>query len=169
MEIRGIRLNRNSFERRILITKTSAFSFLNTAYSHHDEVLSGVEAAIASTASMQREVVADSRRAKEEHAIKFIDIAENEVVERNFEVATANNKEIIISRERPGAYLLAPDQVQAARNLEILGLEVTTLSGDMSLPVQVYRVDAQQIAAARLHSMRPPAPQIRSVQTRPFP
>ncbi len=155
MEIRGIRLNRNSFERRILITKTSAFSFLNTAYNHHNEVLSGVEAAIASTASMQREVVADSRSAREEHAIKFIDIAENEVVEEKFEMATAYQKEVLISRVRPGAYLLSPDQTKAARNLEILGLEVTTLSGNMSLPVEVYRVDAQQIAAEKYQGYRP--------------
>ncbi len=155
MEIRGIRLNRNSFERRILITKTSAFSFLETAYNHHDEVLEGVLAAIASTESMQREVVADSRRAKEEHTIKFIDIAENEVVEQKFEIATANQKEIIISRERPGAYLLSPDQTQAVRNLEILGLDVTTLASDISLPVQIYRVDIQQVAAEKFQGYRP--------------
>lgn len=155
MEIRGIRLNRNSFERRVFITYTAAFSYLRTAYESYDMVLSGVNEAIQSTVARAHEVVVKSKKMKVELPVKFIDISENEMVENVFPMASSKEMTPIISRERPYAYLLLPDQTKAIENLLILGLDVDTLSAAKTFKVQSYNVIAQEIEASKYQNYFP--------------
>ncbi len=155
MEIRGIQLNRNSFERRVFITHTAAFSYLQTAYDNHKKVWEGVEEAIQSTISRNREVIVKSEKANKELPIKFIDIGENEAVENVFPVASSKEMQAVISRERPLAYLLPPDQTQAVKNLTILGVKVDTLTTNKNFEVESYQVKAQEIEPSKYQGYFP--------------
>ena len=155
MEIRGISLNRNSFERRVDITQTTAFSFLQTSYNEYERVLKGVNEAIASTIAMKQKVVADSRRKVETKSIKFIDIGENEAVENEFEVASAKEMIPLIVRERPLAYVLPPDQTTAINNLIMLGFTIDTLQSEQTWMVESYTVEEQLIQGAQYQGYYP--------------
>lgn len=155
MEIRGIRLNRNSFERRVLITESTAFSYLNTAYENYQQVLDGVNKAIKSTISMERDVVADSRRVFESKPLKFIDIGENEVVEKTYKVASTYEMEKLIVRKRPQAYILLPEQQEAIEKLKMLGLQIHTLEEDRKLQVEAYQVQKQLIEISKYQDYFP--------------
>ncbi|QSE98756.1 M14 family zinc carboxypeptidase [Fulvivirga lutea] len=155
MEIRGIRLNRNSFERRVYITYTAAFSYLKTAYENHDRVLAGVNEAIESTIAREHDVVIKSKKSNVELPIKFIDIAENEAVENEFPVASSKEMTPVVSRERPYAYVLPSNQTQAIENLRILGLDIDTLKTPQTFEVQSYVVEAQEIEASKYQGYFP--------------
>lgn len=159
MEIRGVKLNRTSFERRVLITQEAAFSFLETAYFNYEDVYRGVNQAIASTIAMEEKVVADSKRVTDREKLKFIDFAENKVIETEFDVATSIGMEPSIIRVRPYAYLLSADQTEAIKNLEILGLKIENISSQ-KLEVETYRVTNQQIAPEKYQGYFPNTVQV---------
>jgi len=103
---------------------------------------------IEATISRRRKVIADSRRKIEKTDLKFIDIAENEVIETEFEVASTQEMEPLIVRERPLAYLLPREEKTAIANLIMLGLEIDSLEQEHALEVESYVVRGQLVQGA---------------------
>lgn len=165
MEIRGIRLNRTSFERRVFITRECALSYLQTAYLHADEVVSGVEEAIGSTLRREREVVVTSSRTRETRPVEFIDFDSNERISTEQDIATARQMKPELVRDRPYAYLLMPDQETAAEKLTILGLEVEQLMEQTRLEVEVYDVKSVQEAPIKFQGYFPATAETELVTT----
>ncbi len=147
MEIRGIKLNRTSFKRRVYITYLTALSYLKTAYENAEAIKKGIEEAIASTLTTNRPVVVNAERLEEKLNIPFIDIAKNKKVEDTFIVANALKMKTLLTRQRPYAYILSPEQTEAVKNLRVLGIEVDVLKKSKKINVESYRIISQEIRA----------------------
>lgn len=136
IEIRGVALGRTSFKRRVMSTYWVAESYLRTAVERADDV----REVLARSAAMQEPVVVTSRRKVKAATLNAIDLATEELVELDVTVRDALESSPRLVRQRPFAYVLAPEAAEHAERLRILGLNVQELSEPRTLQVESYRI-----------------------------
>lgn len=136
VEVRGVALGRTSFKRRTMSTFWTASSYLNSAYQEHKQVKKEIEKAVAS----DHKVVAKSRRSVSKYNMPMIDIATNAIIKPEVILRNALESEPTLSRERPTAYIILPEQKALIKRLRILGLQVEQLQTRQAIEVENYKV-----------------------------
>jgi hypothetical protein len=83
-------------------------------------------------------------------SLPAIDIATNNEIKVPVTIHNALQSEPILTRKRPGAYIILPSAKRAVENLKILGLEVDSLTQETELEVQVeaYSLNEQDSDSA---------------------
>ena len=141
IEIRGVGIGRTSLKRRIQSIFLIAYSYLKTAYENADEVKAEINKAVTNP---NPEVVVKSSHPVAKEKLKMIDLDTNKEIEIDVNLADAWKSKAILSRARPSAYILLPDQVVLVDKLKILGLQVTELKNATELEVENYIVSEYQ-------------------------
>lgn len=140
IEIRGVGLGRTSFKRRVLCTFTVALSYLQSSYEHGEEL----RAVIAKAREDQSPAVVSTERLKEERDIYMIDVESSDSISLRGVVRDAWQSTAKLSRARPTAYILLPENTALVARLKTLGLEVLSLDSPQSLEVESYTVSEYQ-------------------------
>jgi len=141
IEIRGVGIGRTSLKRRVQSIFLIAFSYMKTAYENPDEVKAEINSAVANP---NPEVVAKSLIPVEKEKLKMIDLDTNKEIEIDVNLGDAWKSKAVITRKRPSAYILLPDQVILIEKLKILGLHVTELKKSTELEVENYIITEYQ-------------------------
>lgn len=154
MEIRGVRLGKQSLGRRVYTFYTVAESFLKTAYDHAAEVLR----ITGQITPPEQEVVVTSRPASSEaYTIPFISMDTNKVVDVNVNATFALHSAPVLSRSRPEAYLIEATYPEIIQKLRELGVEVYPLQELKSMEVESYVVtsyDQEYISFEKFYPVR---------------
>ncbi len=137
IEIRGVGLGRTSLKRRVQSIFLIAFSYMKTAYDNTEEVKAEIAKAVENP---NPEVVAKSSNPVEKEKLKMIDLDTNKEIEIEVNLADAWKSKALITRKRPSAYILLPDQVVLVEKLKILGLQLTELKKSTELEVENYSI-----------------------------
>lgn len=140
LEIRGVGLGRTSFKRRVYTSYQIALSYLRTAAADRAHLTE----TLAKAAATRQPVVVLSRKKVYPDSLSFIDIGSGKVVSMLSTLHSALESTPTLTRSRPTAYLLLPDQKRAVRVLRGLGLRVDSLAAGRSLDVQTLRPGALQ-------------------------
>ncbi|KAK1992130.1 carboxypeptidase [Colletotrichum falcatum] len=142
IEMRGIYLADQEFQRRTVAGLTMATSVLQTAADNADKVYTTVESSIADFKSSDSEIVVTDS---------------SPVVQRTFTMVNANNGSITqvpvnflsttpvkanITRARPAAYLIPAAWVDLVERLRVSGLEVETLGEPYEGTVEAYSIES---------------------------
>lgn len=141
IEIRGVGIGRTSLKRRVQSIFLIAYSYMKTAYDNADEVKAVINQAVDYP---NPEVVAKSTIPVEKEKLKMIDLDTNKEIEVEVNLGNAWKSKAIITRKRPSAYILLPDQQALIEKLKILGLQVTELKKSTELEVENYIISDYQ-------------------------
>ncbi len=152
MEIRGVRLGKQSLKRRVFTIYTLGESFLKTAYEHADEVLRTT----SQLPSPADDIVVTSRpKSVEDYPIPFISMNTNKMVEVKVNASLSLESTPVLTRKRPDAYIIPATQPEIVRKLRELGIEVKQLDGQQTLEVEAYRVTSRQQEYASFEKFYP--------------
>ena len=141
IEIRGVGIGRTSLKRRVQSIFLIAYSYMKTAYDNVDEVKAEI---IKAVANPNTEVVAKSSHPVEKQKLAMIDLDTNKEIEIDVNLADAWKSKAILSRVRPSAYILLPDQKMLVDKLMILGIQVSELKKSTDLEVENYFISEYQ-------------------------
>jgi hypothetical protein len=114
---------------------------MKTAYDNADEVKAEINKAVANP---NPEVVAKSSHPVEKQKLAMIDLDTNKEIEIDVNLADAWKSKAVITRKRPSAYILLPDQVVLIEKMKMLGLNVTELKKPTELDVENYIISEYQ-------------------------
>ena len=140
VEIRGVGIGRTSFKRRVFSTFLVAKSYLETAWANPKEVRD--ELAKARAAKGLAHVT--TKRKVEPQPVQMIDIDTEETIALDGIVRDAWESSPDLSRSRPSAYIILPENEAIVEKLKILGLEVEQLSTEKTMKVEAYSVSEYQ-------------------------
>lgn len=146
VETRGIGIGRENFLRRVAAQVTTHQSLLETASSHADKILRLVDGARKEIVNKGKKVGDDDKviitsKAKEHpDTLPVVDIAEAKVKKIPVRYFSHTEGKAGLTRERPVAYLLKPDQKNAVRRLKYAGVKVKRLKKTTALSVEGYIV-----------------------------
>ncbi len=137
VEVRGVALGRTSYQRRVFTTYTIARSYIESAINKKDELR---EAIANANATQSDQVVVKASRQRSGEEVPFIDLATNTYIALPVVVRDAWLSKPTLSRERPEAYLILPDNPVVVENLITLGLEVEELNAPEQMKVEAFKV-----------------------------
>jgi len=137
IEIRGGDLGRTSLKRRVYSIFLVATSYLQTAYDNVDEVKTVLKNA---QENPNPEVVVKTSTPVSKQKITFIDLATNDLIDLEVKLSDACTAKPTLTRTRPFAYILLPNQGELAEKLKILGLQVNQLDKEVEFEVENYVV-----------------------------
>jgi hypothetical protein len=146
IEIRGVGLERTSFKRRVYSTFLVAKAYLEMAYTHPTEVRQAIQQAAQ---GRNDSTVVRHKSLVENRPVSMIDLDKQDTVKIDGRVRDAWYSHAVLSRKRPTAYLLMPDQQELVKKMIVLGLEVELLQTPQNLEVEQFRVTEYQQEAAK--------------------
>ena len=136
MEIRGVGLNRTSFNRRVFTTYLLANSFLNTANTYAEEIQSALEKAT----DFNDEIVIKYKKEKTGYSLKMIDVYQNELIPVDVTLYNGLKCKPVLTRKRPNYYIIESELSSVVDKLKTLGLSVDTLKYDEFLEIESYKI-----------------------------
>ena len=136
MEIRGVGLNRTSFNRRVFTTYLLANSFLNTANTYAEEIQSALEKAT----DFNDEIVIKYKKEKSGYSLNMIDVYENKLIPVDVTLHNGLKCKPVLTRKRPNYYIIESELSSVVEKLKILGLSVGTLKYDELLEIESYKI-----------------------------
>ncbi len=143
MEIRGVGLGREHFQRRVFTIYTLAKFYLELAEQDADQIKAILKESAAITADRDKDIVVVSSRPKEPFDWPHIDLHTQRLATTRVLARNGLNAQARLEREKPVAYLLPSDQVEVIRRLQVLGIRMEERNSPSSLEVEQYRlVDA---------------------------
>ncbi|MDA8353971.1 MAG: M14 family metallopeptidase [Firmicutes bacterium] len=153
VETRGIGIGRENFLRRVSAQVTTHQSLLESAAAHADQIEEMVGDARQSlvdkgrTAGDDDELIVKSE-AKEipNSTLPVVDIAEAKIKQIPVRFFSHSDGEATLTRERPTAYFLEPEQQDAVERLKNAGVNVKRLKKETTLPVETYTVTSKETA-----------------------
>ena len=137
IEIRGGDLGRTSYKRRAYSTFLVAVSYLKTAFDCVDEVKSEIKQAVVHP---NPDVVVKFKVPVSKQKLEMIDIETSKKIDVEVNLANDWLTKPTLTRERPTAYILLPDQTILVEKLKVLGLDVQQLKAPVNVEVENYIV-----------------------------
>jgi hypothetical protein len=150
VETRGIGIGRENFLRRVAAQVTTHQSLLETAASRADQIRRLVDGARKEIAEKGKrvgdddEVIVTSRAQEYSTTLPVVDIAEAKVKEIPVRYFSHTEGKAELTRERPLAYLLMPEQTDAAWRLKFAGVKVKRMKKAAKLPVESYIITGKE-------------------------
>ncbi len=136
MEIRGVGLNRTSFNRRVITTYLLANSFLNTSNNNAEQI----KVAIAQANQFNDEIVIKYKKEKSGYSLNMIDVYENKLIPVDVTLFNGLECKPVITRKRPNYYIIEPELITVVNKLKILGLSIDSLKYDELLEIESYKI-----------------------------
>lgn len=150
LEVRGVKLGRTSFKRRVYTAYLVSQSFLQTAYDEGEKIREQLQLAELS----DHEAVIDYKRALYQDSIEVIDLRSRK--QMTIEVPMRDGLQLTAtrSRERPLAYIIPAKEIEIIKRLEILGMELFPLNEAASLELGTYEVVEYMQEAEKFEDIR---------------
>lgn len=136
VEVRGVRLNKTSFKRRMLTAFLIAESFVKTAVEYQTQLKSEIKQAKA-----PEEVSVISKRKKYTGVLPVIDLDKNEIMEMETVFNDALQSSPKLTRKKPDYYLIDTAQTDLIKKLHILGISSEQLEEERTYTVETFVVE----------------------------
>ncbi|WP_242446453.1 M14 family metallopeptidase [Nonlabens agnitus] len=149
IEVRGVKLNKTSFKRRITTTFLVGLSYLETAYNN-DEL---VRKTIQQAQKGQESISVTSSKTVYEGTIEAIDVDTREIIKMEVTLRDAIKMNPELTRKRPEAYLINKNQKKIVEKLKVLGVELEQLSEEKNYSVESFQVTNYDRANAKYEKM----------------
>lgn len=138
IEVRGVRLNKTSFKRRVFTTFLVAESFFKTAVENKDVLREEIKKAQQTST----EITVLSERKRYLDTLQVIDLDTKKVIGLEATINDALQSKPQLTRKRPDYYVIEATQEDLIKKLNVLGLEATQLEQDTSYKVEAMTVKA---------------------------
>jgi len=150
LEVRGVKLGRTSFKRRVFTAFLVSRSFLQTAYDEGEEIREQLKQAQASN----NEAVVDFKRAVYQDSIEVIDLASRKAMP--MEVTMRDGLQLTATKKRPRAlaYIIPAKEEGIIKRLKILGIQLHPLNVDTELALEAYKVVEYQQDAEKFEDIK---------------
>lgn len=147
LEMRGIRLGNQHFQRRVATALIKIEAILELARDQTDDIYSTVEGAIAEFIESNDDIVVTDSYPRSNRTFTMIDQRNGSVVQAPVTWYETTPSKANLTRARPEAYLIPRSWSDVAERLEILGLDVETMNHEFR-----GRVEAMTVASSSLGS-----------------
>ncbi|KAK8121570.1 hypothetical protein PG984_010240 [Apiospora sp. TS-2023a] len=147
LEMRGIRLGDQHFQRRVATALIKMEAILELARDRTDEIYATVEGAIVEFINIDDDIVVTDSYPRSNRTFTMIDQRDGTVVQAPVTWYETTPSRANLTRARPEAYLIPRSWSDIAERLEILGLEVETMEDEFR-----GRVEAMTVASSTLGS-----------------
>lgn len=137
VEVRGVGIGETSFKRRVNSVLIVAISYLNSAYENRGLVKSEIAKA---KKSKHDATVVFEKSIYRDH-IQVIDLDKNEEIKFEITVRDALKSIAKLTRIRPNAYLINPNENEVVERLQTLGLQLDTLKKEIEIEVEYYTIN----------------------------
>ncbi|KAK6217054.1 carboxypeptidase 2 [Colletotrichum tabaci] len=148
-ETRGIRLADQHFQRRVAAGSLAIEALVQTAVDNAEEVLSTIETARREFVEGTGDIVVVDRARVTDATWDFVDVRRGTVVSVPVQFRNSTPTQIDLTRARPEAYVFPRAWADVAEKLEILGVEVETLSEDFAAEAEVLTVETLALADSK--------------------
>ncbi|GIO09152.1 hypothetical protein J31TS6_51800 [Brevibacillus reuszeri] len=152
VETRGIGIGRDDFERRVYSQAVTHSSFIQSAAAHANEIKTAVASARQEITEKGRKandndkivIVSENKRVPDQ-SLMVVDLATAKKVSAPIDWVSSTDAFPVLERERPTAYLMPPAYHDIASKLEQLGVKVSKLAQDTTVPVESYTVSENKV------------------------
>lgn len=145
LEMRGIRLADQHFQRRVATALIKLESILETARDNSEEVYTTVENARKEFISGNEEIVVTDSFTPVNTTFPLVNRETGEVEQVPITLMETTPSVANLTRARPEAYLIPRTWSDVVKKLEILGLEVQTLEYEFHGMVEALNVTSSQL------------------------
>ncbi|KAK7994650.1 hypothetical protein PG991_016238 [Apiospora marii] len=148
LEMRGIRIGNQHFQRRVATALIKIEAILELARDQTDDIYSTVEGAIAEFIDSDDNIVVTDSYPRSNRTFTMIDQRDGSVVQAPVTWYETTPSRANLTRARPEAYLIPRSWADIAERLEILGLEVETLKDEFRGPVEAMTVASSSLGSS---------------------
>jgi hypothetical protein len=145
IEMRGIGLADQEFQRRTAAGLTMLSSIVQTAADNAEEVFTTVEGGIKKFINSNEDVIITDYSEVDIRPFQFVDKNTGEVTKAPVKFASTTPSFANLTRSRPEAYIIPVAWADLAERLRVAGLEVETLSEPFSGTVEALTVTSTSI------------------------
>ncbi|KAL3441551.1 Zn-dependent exopeptidase [Aspergillus insuetus] len=145
LEMRGIGIANQEFQRRTAAGLTMLGSIVKTAADNAEKVLKTVEAGIEAFIESTDDVVITDYSEVETRPFTMVDRENGSVVHPSVRFASTTPSLANLTRSRPEAYLIPVAWADLANRLKVAGLEVETLDQPFDGPVEALTITSVQV------------------------
>ncbi|KAK1982794.1 carboxypeptidase [Colletotrichum cereale] len=142
VEMRGIYLADQEFQRRTVAGLTMATSVLQTAADNAEKVYTTIESSIADFKSSDSDIIVTDSSSMIQRTFTMINANNGSVTQVPIKFLSTTPVKANITRARPAAYLIPAAWADLVERLRVSGLEVETLSGPYKGTVEAYRIES---------------------------
>jgi hypothetical protein len=150
LEVRGVKLGRTSFKRRVYSAYLVSRSFLQTAYEEEERL----RAEIARANLNRDEAVVETKRAVYKDSILVLDLNSRKIMPYEMTVRDGLQLTATKKRVRPLAYIIPKSEEEVLKRLRILGLELHELKLAVEVDLEAYEVTEYQQEAEKFEDIR---------------
>lgn len=155
VEIKGIGLGRDLFDKRVECGFVVTRDYLKTAYDNALHIADAVAQARHTTLMADREVVVTSETVECPDSIAFIKCETGDTITVSVRARDALRLVPRLVRKRPTAYVLDARQSAVAAKLQAMGIKVEQFTGARTLRVGRYLVTEQQTSSTEWEGIHP--------------
>ncbi|KAL4874917.1 hypothetical protein BJY04DRAFT_172486 [Aspergillus karnatakaensis] len=145
LEMRGIGIADQEFQRRTAAGFTMLGSIVQTAADHADEVFNTIEGGIKEFAASTEDIVVTDYSDVEIRPFAMVDTQNGSVVTPPVRFASTTPAIANLTRARPEAYLIPVAWAGLAERLRVAGLEVERLDKEFSGTVEALTISSAEI------------------------
>jgi hypothetical protein len=144
MEIRGVTEKGKAVKRRIETSFLCATSYLKIAREKKDKIMETIDAANNRSIKGTGKIVVTSKYGTQMKPFLFVDECKGEHKTVDFNTRNNNDQKPIITRERPGAYVIYPCS-DAVKNILITsGVKIKELTASQDMNIDSYSEQASK-------------------------
>lgn len=145
IELRGLRLANQHFQRRVATGLIVIQSILEKARDDTKKVRLAVENSREDFINSDDEIIVTDSYPRKDKEYNFIDINTGEAVSPKIEFYTSSPTKANLTRARPEGYLIPRPWMEAARKLEVMGVEVEKLDQGFNGTVERMVVTSSEL------------------------
>ncbi|KAF5609935.1 carboxypeptidase 2 [Fusarium subglutinans] len=148
IEMRGIGLADQEFQRRTAAGLTMASSIIETASNNAQKVFKTVEGGIKDFIKSKEPIVITDSTKYSTRMFQMIDYTNGSIVKVPVQFASTTPTTANLTRSRPESYLIPVAWADIAKRLEVSGLEVETLSKPWSGTVEALNITSSELSSS---------------------
>ncbi|KAF7188298.1 Carboxypeptidase 2 [Pseudocercospora fuligena] len=145
LEMRGIRLANQHFQRRVATALLKLEAILETARDNHLEILNNVETARQELIESNEDIVVTDYYTLENRTFTMVDRNNGSIVQVPIDFYATTPSVANLTRSRPEAYLIPRTWSPVVERLQILGLEVQTLDYSYRGTVEALNITSSSL------------------------
>ena len=136
IEVRGVRIGKDTFKRRTRITYLIAMSYLSSAIEEKETIKEQIKIALKDP----KDIVVKSERNVYKDTIQTIDLYSNSIIDLSVTIRDALNPVPTLKRKSPKAYVIMSSEKEIIDKLPALGIIFNSIEKSRDFIVEKYSV-----------------------------
>ncbi|WP_340673460.1 M14 family metallocarboxypeptidase [Brevibacillus agri] len=152
VETRGVGIGRADFERRVYSQAVTHAAIIQSTAAHADAIKAAVARAREEVTEKGRKandddklVITSENKLIPNQSLVVVDVAQAKKVSVPIDWVSSTDAYPVLERERPTAYIMPAAYHDVAAKLKKLGVEVSKLSEETTVPVERYTVSENKV------------------------